>query len=183
MKRANQAAETRRTDRPITGELPEGANSVRPGNRPFRSGAPVEWQRRLRLRRPSGQRTKGHQPGTRLTLGAFRTTNQGALSLESRLRPAAAQQDNRLRRYALRLASLPKVDQAREMFEAMDGEGEIRATTPVLPRVLERERRNGPTGGGIPPGGYSRNRGRGRGGQGSKARPTRPHHLQGRIPS
>ena len=57
----------------------------------------------------------------RLTLGAFRTTNQGALSLESGLRPAAAQLDNRLRRYALRLASLPKGDQAREIFEAMDG--------------------------------------------------------------
>jgi len=61
----------------------------------------------------------------RLTLGAFRTTNQGALSLESGLRPAAAQLDNRLRRYALRLASLPRGDQAREMFEAMDGEGEF----------------------------------------------------------
>jgi len=44
----------------------------------------------------------------RLTTGAFRTTNQGALSLESGIRPAAAQLDNRLRRFALRLASLPK---------------------------------------------------------------------------
>jgi len=56
----------------------------------------------------------------RLTLGAFQTTNQGALSLESGLRPAPAQLDNRLRRFALRLASLPGGDQARELVGAPD---------------------------------------------------------------
>ena len=32
--------------------------------------------------------------------GPFRTTNQGALSLESGIKPAAAQLDNRLRHFA-----------------------------------------------------------------------------------
>ena len=56
--------------------------------------------------------------GARHTTGAFRTTNQGALSMESGLRPAASQLDNRLRHFALRLASLPKWDQARELVGA-----------------------------------------------------------------
>jgi len=56
----------------------------------------------------------------RSTMGAFRTTNQGALSLESGLKPAATQLDNRLRRFALRLASLPGGDQARELVGASD---------------------------------------------------------------
>jgi len=56
----------------------------------------------------------------RLTTGAFRTTNHGALSLESGIRPAAAQLDNRLRRFALRLASLPKGDQERDLIGASD---------------------------------------------------------------
>jgi len=56
----------------------------------------------------------------RSTLGAFRTTNQGALSLESGLRPATTQLDNRLRRFALRLASLPRGDQARKLVGAPD---------------------------------------------------------------
>ena len=54
------------------------------------------------------------------TLGAFRTTNQGALSSESGLRPAAAQMDSRLRRFALRLASLTRGDQARELIGASE---------------------------------------------------------------
>jgi len=48
--------------------------------------------------------------------------NQGALSLESGLRPAAAQLNNRLRRFALRLASLPRGDQARDLIGASDSE-------------------------------------------------------------
>ena len=40
--------------------------------------------------------------------------------MESRLRPAAAQLDNRLRRFAFRLASLPRGDQARELIGASD---------------------------------------------------------------
>ena len=56
----------------------------------------------------------------RATLGAFRTTSQGALSSESGLRPAAAQMDSRLRRFALRLASLTRGDQARELIGASE---------------------------------------------------------------
>ena len=56
----------------------------------------------------------------RATLGAFRTTNQGALGSEPGLRPAAAQMDNRLRRFALRLASLPGGDQAGELIGASE---------------------------------------------------------------
>ena len=56
----------------------------------------------------------------RLTTGAFRTTNQGALSLECGFRPAVAQLENRVRRIALRLASLPRGDQARELVGASD---------------------------------------------------------------
>jgi len=44
----------------------------------------------------------------RLTLGAFRTTNQGALISESGLRPAPAQLDKRLRHFALRLTAFRK---------------------------------------------------------------------------
>ena len=56
----------------------------------------------------------------RLALGAFRTTNQGALSLEPGFRPATTQLDNRLRRFALRLANLPRGDQVRELIGASD---------------------------------------------------------------
>jgi len=56
----------------------------------------------------------------RATTGAFRTTNQGALSLESGIKPAVVQLDNRLRRFALRLASLPRGDQARELVGSTD---------------------------------------------------------------
>ena len=56
----------------------------------------------------------------RLTTGSFRTINQGALSLESGIKPAVAQLENRLRRFALRLASLPRGDQARELVGASD---------------------------------------------------------------
>jgi len=46
----------------------------------------------------------------RLTLGAFRTTNYGALSMESGLRPASTQLDNRLRRFAPRRSrTRPKI--------------------------------------------------------------------------
>ena len=54
----------------------------------------------------------------RNTTGTFRTTNQGALSMASGLRPAPAQLDNRLRRFARRLTSLPRGDQARNLVGA-----------------------------------------------------------------
>ena len=54
----------------------------------------------------------------RATTGCFRTTNLGALSMESGIRAAAAQLENRQRRFGLRLLSLPQGDQAREVVGA-----------------------------------------------------------------
>jgi len=51
-------------------------------------------------------------------MGCFRTTNLGALSMESDLRVATTQLENRLRRFGLRLLSLPQGDQAREIVGA-----------------------------------------------------------------
>jgi len=73
-----------------------------------------------------GDQTQGHHRpgktsysflvnrGARATTGCFQTTNLGALSMESGLRPAEAQLENRQRRFGLRLLSLPQGDQARE---------------------------------------------------------------------
>jgi len=54
----------------------------------------------------------------RATTGCFRTTNLGILSMESGLRPAATQLENRQRRFGLRLLSLPQGSQAREVVGA-----------------------------------------------------------------
>jgi len=54
----------------------------------------------------------------RATTGCFRTTNLGALSMESGLRAAATQLENRQRRFGLWLLSLPQGDQAREIVGA-----------------------------------------------------------------
>jgi hypothetical protein len=54
----------------------------------------------------------------RAVTGCFGTTNQGALAMESGLRPATAQLENRRRRYGLRLVSLPDGDQARKVVGA-----------------------------------------------------------------
>ena len=51
----------------------------------------------------------------RAVTGCFRTTNQGTLTMESGLRPATAQLENRQRRFGLRLLSLPDSDQGREV--------------------------------------------------------------------
>jgi len=51
----------------------------------------------------------------RATTGCFRTINLEALSMESGLRPAAAELENRQRRFGLRLLSLPQCGQAREI--------------------------------------------------------------------
>jgi len=59
----------------------------------------------------------------RATTGCFRTTNRGALAMESGLRPATAQLENRQRRFGLRLLSLPDGDQAREVVGARSGIG------------------------------------------------------------
>ena len=109
--RAKQATESRGTGWPLTRELPTGLSSMCPSSSHLRVGTVVEGRRR-----PQHQTDRRMiNRGARLTLGAFRTTNQGALSLESGLRPAPAQLDNRLRRFALRLAG---DDQARELTGA-----------------------------------------------------------------
>jgi len=59
----------------------------------------------------------------RATAGCFRTTNLGALSMESGLRAATTQLENRQRRFGLRLLSLPQGDQAREVVGTPAGIG------------------------------------------------------------
>jgi len=59
----------------------------------------------------------------RATTGCFRTTNLGALSMESGLRAATTQLENRQRRFGLWLLSLPLGDQAREVVGAPTGIG------------------------------------------------------------
>jgi len=54
----------------------------------------------------------------RTTTGAFRTTSLGALSMESGLRPAGNQLENRQRRFGLRLLSLPRGERARKVVGA-----------------------------------------------------------------
>jgi hypothetical protein len=56
--------------------------------------------------------------------GCFGTTNRGAVAMESGLRPATAQLDNRHRHYVLRLFSLPDGDLAREVVGAASEIGE-----------------------------------------------------------
>jgi hypothetical protein len=51
----------------------------------------------------------------RAVTGCFGTTNQRALAMESRLRPATAQLENRRWHFGLQLLSLPVDDQAREV--------------------------------------------------------------------
>jgi len=57
----------------------------------------------------------------RAVTGCFQTTNMGALAMESGLRPAAAQLENRQRRFGLRLLSLPQGDLAEEVVGASPG--------------------------------------------------------------
>ena len=52
------------------------------------------------------------------TTGAFWTTNLGALSMDSRLRPATNQLENRQRRFALRMLSLPQGEEARNLVSS-----------------------------------------------------------------
>jgi ribonuclease HI len=55
--------------------------------------------------------------------GCFGSTNMGALAMGSRLRPASAQLENRLRRFGLRLINSAERDQAREVVRARSGIG------------------------------------------------------------
>jgi hypothetical protein len=59
----------------------------------------------------------------RAVTGCFGTTNLGALAMESGLRPATAQLENRQRHFGLRLLSLPDGDQAREVVGMRTGIG------------------------------------------------------------
>jgi hypothetical protein len=54
----------------------------------------------------------------RATTGAFRTTNLGVLSMESGLRPASNQLENRQRRFGARLLSLPQGSAAPDIVTA-----------------------------------------------------------------
>jgi hypothetical protein len=60
----------------------------------------------------------------RAVTGCFRTTNLGALAMESGIRPATAQLENRQRRFGLRLLSLSQGDQAKEVTGAASAIGE-----------------------------------------------------------
>ena len=54
----------------------------------------------------------------RAVTACFRTTNLGALAMESGLRPAEAQLDNRQRRFSARLLSLPQGSEAQKLVGA-----------------------------------------------------------------
>jgi len=77
----------------------------------------------------------------RAVTGNFRTTNLGVVMAESGLRPAECLLNNRSRRHALRLMSLPKGNQAK----SLPGHG---TTYGPLQRLLRTGRRDSPTGGG-----------------------------------
>jgi hypothetical protein len=64
----------------------------------------------------------------RATTGAFRTTNLGALSMKSGIRPATNQLENRQRHFALRLLSLPQGEAARNVVGADTAVGKRLAT-------------------------------------------------------
>jgi len=72
----------------------------------------------------------------RVTTGAFRTTNLGVLSMESRLRPASNQLENRQRWFGLRLLSLPQGDTA---WEVINTRGKKPTIGKRLSAALERK--------------------------------------------
>jgi len=79
------------------------------------------WRRGDQARGTKGraeelQQLVNHQ--ARATKGAFRTTNLGALTMESGLRPATNHLENRQRRFGLRLLSLPRGEKARRVVGA-----------------------------------------------------------------
>jgi len=68
----------------------------------------------------------------RATTGCFWTTNLEALSIESGLRPAVAQLENRQRRLGLRLLSLPQGGQVREIVGPKSGRAETHECSHIL---------------------------------------------------
>ena len=102
-------------DGALSRQLQEGRDSMHPVSRHVRAGTVAEGGPRPGNRR-SGRRTAaaGQPRGTgdnRLP----RTTNLGALSMESELRAATTQLENRQRRFGLCLLGLPRGDRAREV--------------------------------------------------------------------
>jgi len=74
----------------------------------------------------------------RVTTGAFRTSNLGALSMESGLRPASNQLENRQRRFGARLLSLPQGSAAQDVVRAQTTIGK-RLSTALECRWLATE--------------------------------------------
>jgi len=70
--------------------------------------------------------------------GAFRTTNLGALSMESGLRPASNQLENRQRRFGAQLLSLPQGSAAQDVVRAQTTIGK-RLSTALERRWLAME--------------------------------------------
>jgi len=58
------------------------------------------------------------------TMGCFRMTNLGALSMDSGLQATTAQLENKQRRFGLQLLSLPRGDQGRGIVGARTAIGQ-----------------------------------------------------------
>jgi len=122
----------------------------------------------------------GMQPGSETYRGGL-SNHQGALSLESEIKPAVTQLDNRLRRFALRLASLPRGDQARKPVGSSDSALGQRLQSAL--GCWNGREESGPPRGGLPPGRVHHGRGRSCCcARSEPARPARPNHFHGRIP-
>jgi len=107
--RDGTAAPARGADWPLAGKLQESHDDLHPASRHVWVGAMVEG-------RPNPGVQLLVNLEARTTTGYFWTTNLGALSMESGLRPAAAQLKNR-QRLGLRLLNYRR-GQAREMVGA-----------------------------------------------------------------
>jgi len=121
--RAHPAAPAHRAARPLPGELQEGHDGLHPVSRHVRAEL---WWKGEGARGTVGRANDLHllvNQQARATTGAFRTTNLGALSMESGLRPAGNQLENRQRWFGLRLLSLPQGDRAREVVGARTAMG------------------------------------------------------------
>jgi hypothetical protein len=74
---------------------------------------------------------------SRAVTDCFRTAKKGALAMESGLRPAATQLENRQRRFGPRLRSLPQRSQAKEVVVAASGLGKTVETALGYSRRME----------------------------------------------
>jgi len=88
-------------------------------------GTELCWkgERKMGMSSGAGELQKLVNQEARTVTGCFRTTNLGALAMESGLRPAAAQLDNRQRRFTARLLSLPAGSEARGIVGAQSAVG------------------------------------------------------------